>query len=93
MSTLEIAEKAVTELAPEEFERFLRWLSSQIGSRLKGNLERLEPTAEDRVERCDRQVREGSAVPFDGADMSRRSEPARLKATAIIARWHAEHGK
>ncbi len=93
MSTLEIAEKAVADLAPEEFESFLRWLSSQIGERLGGTREKGRPNAEELAQRFDCRVREGSTQPFEGADLSNWPEPARLKAEAMIARWRAEHGK
>lgn len=91
MSALDIAEKAVSDLAPDEFERFLRWLSSQIGARLRGTGEQARPHAAELAQRFGRRVSEGAAHPFAGADLSPWPGSVRLTAEAMIVQWRAEH--
>ena len=84
MNALEVAEKAIENLKPEEFEQLLDWLADfQKNS---------SPTPKERIEDFQVRVDSGEMELFAGIDMSRWPERARAKALQINTKWREQHG-
>ena len=74
MSRLEEAERAVSQLSPDEWREFLRWLGQQGSPRR---------SAHQLANDLDGQIACGQAEPLKYLDLSQFSESGRRKAEAI----------